>query len=117
VRGVAVARASFNGAADGVEYGGAVGGGGVEVAPDGGASERGWRGNASSRTRGLVAFRCLRAALGDVVSPAHGEVAGEQEDLFLVFAQPAGECVSGVVPGFLRLMRLQPPLSSIVSPC
>jgi hypothetical protein len=45
----------------------------------------------------LMAFRCFRAALGDVIGPAHGEVAGEQEDLFLVLSQPTAEAVSGVV--------------------
>ena len=40
----------------------------------------------------------LRASFGYVVRPVHGEVAGEQEDLFLVLAQPPGEGVSGVVP-------------------
>ena len=44
-------------------------------------------------------FRGLCAALGDVGRPVHGEVAGEQEDLFLVVAQPAGEAVAGVVAG------------------
>ena len=39
------------------------------------------------------------AALGDIVRPAHGEVAGEQEDLLLVVAQPGAERVAGVVPG------------------
>jgi hypothetical protein len=47
---------------------------------------------------GLVAFRGLGAAFADVVRPAHGEDAGEQEDLFLVVAQPGAEGVAGVVP-------------------
>jgi hypothetical protein len=47
---------------------------------------------------GLVALGCLGAALGDIVRPVHGEVAGEQEDLFPVLAQPAAERVAGVVP-------------------
>ena len=29
----------------------------------------------------LMPFRGFRAAFGDIVRPAHGEVAGEQEDL------------------------------------
>ena len=45
-----------------------------------------------------MAFRGFRAAFGDIVRPAHGEVAGEQEDLFLVVAQPGAEGVAGVVP-------------------
>jgi hypothetical protein len=65
---------------------------------------------------GLVALRGFRAALGHVIRPAHGEVPGEQEDLFLVVAQPAGERVAGVasfvpvpepvvdVPGFRGLV-------------
>ena len=40
----------------------------------------------------------FRAALGDVIRPVHGEVAGEQEDLLLVAAQPAAQRVAGVVP-------------------
>ena len=47
---------------------------------------------------GLVALGGLGAALGYVVRPVHGEVAGEQEDLLLVVAQPAAERVAGVVP-------------------
>ena len=47
---------------------------------------------------GLVALGGFRAALGDIVRPAHGEVAGEQEDLLPVAAQPAAERVAGVVP-------------------
>ena len=47
---------------------------------------------------GLVALGGLGAALGDVVRPVHGEVAGEQEDLLLVVPQPAAEGVPGVVP-------------------
>ena len=46
-----------------------------------------------------MALGGFRAALGDVVRPVHGEVAGEQEDLLLVVAQPAAERVAGVVPG------------------
>src|SRR5262249_32895729 len=47
----------------------------------------------------LVALGWLGAGLGDVVRPVDGEVAGEQEDLFLVVAQPAAERVAGVVSG------------------
>jgi hypothetical protein len=47
---------------------------------------------------GLRALGCFRAALGHIVRPAHGEVAGEQEDLFPVVAQPGPERVAGVVP-------------------
>ena len=46
---------------------------------------------------GLVALGGFGAALGDVVRPVHGEVAGEQEDLLLVLAQPAAQRVAGVV--------------------
>jgi hypothetical protein len=45
-----------------------------------------------------VALGCFRAAFGDVGGPVDGEVAGEQEDLFLVVAQPAAQRVAGVVP-------------------
>ena len=44
-------------------------------------------------------FRGFRAAFGDIIRPAHGEVAGEQEDLLPVLFQPAAESVAGVVPG------------------
>ena len=47
---------------------------------------------------GLVPFRGFRSALRDVIRPADGEVAAEQEDLFLVVAQPGAEGVAGVVP-------------------
>src|SRR6266403_2132579 len=47
---------------------------------------------------GLVALGGLGAALGDVGGPVHGEIAGEQEDLLLVAAQPAAQRVAGVVP-------------------
>src|SRR2546423_14854922 len=47
---------------------------------------------------GMVALAGLGAALGDVGGPVHGEVAGEQEDLLFVAAQPAAEGVAGVVP-------------------
>ena len=46
---------------------------------------------------GLVPLGGFGAALGDVGRPVHGEVAGEQEDLFLVVAQPAAQRVAGVV--------------------
>ena len=70
--------------------GDAVGGGGVQVAPDAApAGEGGERVPVAGD--GLVALGGFRAALGDVVRPVHGEVAGEQEDLFLVVAQPAAE--------------------------
>src|SRR6266487_5314869 len=45
-----------------------------------------------------MALGSFGAALGDVGRPAGGEVAGEQEDLLLVAAQPAAQCVPGVVP-------------------
>ena len=45
-----------------------------------------------------MALGRFRSALGDVGGPVHGEVAGEQEDLFLVAAQPAAQCVAGVIP-------------------
>ena len=44
-------------------------------------------------------FRCFRATFGDIIRPAHGEAAGEQEDLLPVFLQPAAEGVAGMVPG------------------
>jgi hypothetical protein len=47
---------------------------------------------------GLMPFRGFRAAFGDIVRPAHSEVAGEQEDLLPVLFQPAAERVAGVVP-------------------
>ena len=47
---------------------------------------------------GLVPLRGFRSAFRDVIRPAHGEDSGEQEDLFLVFAQPGAEGVAGVVP-------------------
>src|SRR6266581_7368866 len=47
---------------------------------------------------GLMAFRGFRSALRDVIRPADGEEAGEQENLFLIFAQPGAEGVPGVVP-------------------
>jgi len=47
---------------------------------------------------GLVPLNGLDALLGDVVRPVHGEVAGEQEDLLFVLAQPAAERVADVVP-------------------
>jgi hypothetical protein len=42
---------------------------------------------------GLMAFRCFGAALADIVRPAHGEVTGEQENLFrtLAMTTPAAE--------------------------
>ena len=46
----------------------------------------------------LMAFRSFRSALRDVIRPADGEDAGEQEDLFPVIAQPGAEGVPGVVP-------------------
>src|SRR5258705_9737787 len=47
---------------------------------------------------GLVALGGFGAALRDVGRPVRGEVAGEQEDLLLVLAQPAAQRVAGVVP-------------------
>ena len=47
---------------------------------------------------GLVAPGGFGAALGDVGRPVHGEIAGEQEDLLFVAAQPAAQRVAGVVP-------------------
>jgi hypothetical protein len=40
---------------------------------------------------GLVALGGFGSALGDVGRPVRGEVAGEQEDLLFVVAQPAAE--------------------------
>ena len=75
-----------------------MGGGGVEVAAQ--AAPAGERGEAVPVAGdGLVALGGLGAALADVVCPAHGEFAGEQEDLFLVVPQPGAERVSRVVPG------------------
>jgi hypothetical protein len=45
-----------------------------------------------------MALGCLGTAFGDVVRPAHGEVAREQENLFLVVSEPAAERIPGVVP-------------------
>src|SRR5215472_3213999 len=47
---------------------------------------------------GLVSPGGLGPALGDVVRPVHAELAGEQEDLFLVVAQPGAGRVAGMVP-------------------
>src|SRR5258707_9107964 len=47
---------------------------------------------------GLMALGGPGAALGDIIRPAHSEFAGEQEDLFLIAAQPAAQRVAGVVP-------------------
>jgi hypothetical protein len=47
---------------------------------------------------GLVPLGGLGAPFADVVGEADAEVAGEQEDLLLVVAQPGGEGVAGVVP-------------------
>jgi hypothetical protein len=44
-------------------------------------------------------FRCFGAALGDIIRPAHGEAAGEQEDLLPVLFQPAAQRVAGMVSG------------------
>ena len=75
-----------------------MGGGGVEVAAEPApAGERGQ--GVPVAGDGLVAPGGFCAALADVVRPVHVEVAGEQQDLFLVVPQPAGEGVSGVVPG------------------
>ena len=84
--------------ADGVECGDAVGGGGVEVAADPAPAGEGGQGMPVAGD-GLVPLGGFGAALADIVRPAHGEIAGEQEDLFLVVAQPAGERVAGMVPG------------------
>jgi hypothetical protein len=46
-----------------------------------------------------MSVRGFRAALEDIVVPAHGKVVGEQEDLFLIVPQSGPEGVSGVVPG------------------
>jgi hypothetical protein len=35
----------------------------------------------------LVPFRGFRAALGDIIRPAHGEVAGEQEPVLVIMEQ------------------------------
>ena len=67
-----------------------MGGGGVQVAAYAApAGERG-EGMPVPGDR-LVALGGFRAALGDVIGPADVEVAGEQEDLLLVVAQPAAE--------------------------
>ena len=96
---LAVARVSRRVApADGVECGDAVGGGGVEVAAQAAPAAEGGQGMPVTG-HCLVPFRGFRSALRDVICPAHGEVSGEQEDLFLVFAQPVAEGVAGVVPG------------------
>ena len=79
------------------ECGDSVGGGGVQVAADG-TTGRASRANASSRRPPDGAWR-LRSALADIIRPVHGEVAGEQEDLFLVVPQPGREAVAGVVAG------------------
>jgi hypothetical protein len=46
---------------------------------------------------GLMAPGCRGPAFADVIRPAHGELAGEQEDLLLMASQPGPEGVSGVV--------------------
>ncbi len=46
-----------------------------------------------------MALGCFGAALGNVVRPLDGEVAGEKEELFPVVPQPGPERVLGVVPG------------------
>ena len=74
-----------------------MGGGGVEVASDAApAGEGGERMPVAGD--GLVALGGFRAAFGDVGCPVHGEVAGEQEDLLLILAQPAAQRVAGMVP-------------------
>jgi hypothetical protein len=45
-----------------------------------------------------MALAGFGAALGDVIGPAHGEVAGVQEELVLVVAQPAAQRVAGWFP-------------------
>ena len=44
-----------------------------------------------------MAFGGFRSALADIIRPGDAEVAGEQEDLFLVVPQPGAEGVAGVV--------------------
>ena len=78
---------SREGVADSVECGDAVGGR-IQVAADAAPAGEGGEGVPVARD-GLVAFRGFRAALGDVVRPVHGEVAGEREDLLFAVAQPA----------------------------
>jgi hypothetical protein len=41
---------------------------------------------------------CFRSALAGIVRPVDAEVAGEQEDLLFIAAQPGAEGVAGVVP-------------------
>jgi len=53
-----------------------------------------------------VALGGFGAAFGDVGGPVDGEVAAEQEDLFLVVAQPAAQRVAGVVPSCQSRSRL-----------
>src|SRR5262249_31452694 len=87
-----------DGAAGGGGGGDGVGGGPGEVAAY--CAPAGERGEGMPVARdGLVPLSGLGALLGDVVRPVHGEVAGEQEDLLFVLAQPAAERVAGVVPG------------------
>ena len=74
-----------------------MGGGGVEIASD--AAPPGEGGERMPLAGdGLVALGGFGAALGDVGRPVHGEIAGEQEDLLFVAAQPAAQRVAGVVP-------------------
>ena len=46
----------------------------------------------------LMALGGFRAPFGDVIGPVDGEVAGEEEDLLLVVAQPAAERAAGMIP-------------------
>ena len=70
---------------------------GIEVAADAAPAGEGRKG-VPVPGDGLVALGAFRAALGDIVRPVHGEITGEQEDLFLVAAQPCAERVAGMVP-------------------
>ena len=75
-----------------------MGGGGVEVAADAAPAGEGGQGMPVAGD-GLMALGGFRAALGTLFVQLHGEVPGEQEDLFPVVAQPGPQRVSGVVPG------------------
>ena len=74
-----------------------MGGSRIEVAADAAPPGEGGQGMPVAGD-GLVALGGFGAALGDVGRPVRGEVAGEQEDLLLVVAQPAAQRVAGVVP-------------------
>ena len=85
-----------DGAADGVECGDAVGGGGVEVAAQAAPAGEGGQGMPVAG-HGLVAFRGFRSALRDVIRPADGEARVNRKTCSF-FHQPGAEGVAGVVP-------------------